>query len=126
MTEAVYFESSHVSGDFAARRLTVAIARPDAARGLTVRDQVWFSVPADFRTHHDSVAAALMTLVGRTYTIVTFNFPISRHCADWSGRSTKPAKAARLGVPAPPGRDLQGGSVDMHHGRQATWRERSL
>jgi hypothetical protein len=82
MTEAVYFESSHVSGDFAARRLTVAIARPDAARGLTVRDQVWFSVPADFRTHHDSVAAALMTLVGRTYPIVTFNFPISRHCAE--------------------------------------------
>jgi hypothetical protein len=82
LSNAVRFESSHARGDYAGGQLRVAIGRPDPARGLTVWDRVWFSVPADFHTHHDSVAAALMTLIGRTYPVVTFNFPISRHCAE--------------------------------------------
>jgi hypothetical protein len=51
-------------------------------RGLTAWERVWFSVPDDFHTHNDSVAAALLTLVGRQYPAVTFNFAISRRCAD--------------------------------------------
>lgn len=40
-----------------------------------------FAVPRDFSSHNDSVAAALMTLVGRHPTVASFNFPISDHCA---------------------------------------------
>ena len=82
MPGAVRFESSHVRGDYTGGRLTVVVARPDETRGQTAYDTLWFSVPSDFHTHNDSVAAALLTLVGRRHSSVRFNFPISRHCAD--------------------------------------------
>ena len=57
--------------------------RLSAVQGpATAFDALWFTVPADFHTHNDSVAAALMTLVGRRFQDVTFNFSISRYCAD--------------------------------------------
>jgi hypothetical protein len=52
-----------------------------ARAGVTVVDDVYFSVPADFRAHNDAVAAALLTLIGGHYPRVSFNVPISTHCA---------------------------------------------
>ena len=77
---SVAFISSHVGRDVAAGRLTVWIGREDERAGRTVYDEIWFEVPADFRTHNDCVATALMTLVGRQFRSVTFNFPISAVC----------------------------------------------
>ena len=81
MSESVRFESSHVAGDYSNGRLTVALGHSDERKGVTTWQQVWFSVPADFHTHPDSVAAALMTLVGNQYRAATFNFSISSYCA---------------------------------------------
>jgi hypothetical protein len=78
----ISFESSHVHGDFSSGRLTVGIGVEDAAAGLTTWDEIYFKVPADFHAHNDTVAAALMTLAGRKYSEVSFNFPISSFCAD--------------------------------------------
>lgn len=78
----VAFYSSHVTRDYAAGRLTIEI-QAERLPGVPARsDTVWFTVPPDFHTHNDSVAAALLTLVGAQYRHVTFNFPISRFCAD--------------------------------------------
>jgi hypothetical protein len=73
--------SSHVTGDFASGRLEVQIAREDTRSGVTVVDDINFSVPTEFRIHNDAVAAALLTLIGGYYPSVSFNFPISTHCA---------------------------------------------
>ena len=54
----------------------------DARVGQTVSDEVSFGVPTDFHTHNDSVAAALLTLVGKACTSAELNFLISQHCAD--------------------------------------------
>jgi hypothetical protein len=78
----VRFQSSHVSGAAATGQLTVRIFMEDARAGQTVSDVVSFAVPADYHVHNDSVAAALLTLVGKTCNSVSFNFPVSRHCAD--------------------------------------------
>lgn len=79
---AVTFVSSHTSGDFTTGRLTARITfdPPDTGTPRTV--EVCFSTPPDFHTHNDSVAAALMTLVGRESRAARFNFPISRYCAE--------------------------------------------
>jgi len=74
---SVSFRSSHVGGDFSGGRLTIDIVSPEPARAVSA----FFAVPADFHTHNDCVAAALMTLLGRTYPDVALNFPISSHCA---------------------------------------------
>lgn len=76
----VRFEASHVSGDFSSGRLEIDILREDAA-GFTRHDDIFFAVPPDFHAHNDLVATALMTLVGRNFPLVSFNFPISEHCA---------------------------------------------
>ena len=78
----VAFVSSHVTDDFCTGRLVAQLHKEDLIAGQTLVDEVSFSVPADFHTHNDAVAAALLTLVGTTYSGVTFNFPISRRCAD--------------------------------------------
>jgi hypothetical protein len=76
----VTFESNHLGRSYPEGRLIVQIS------GVRARPaQVWFSVPPNFHTHNDCVAAALMTLVGRQYSEVTFNFAISRFCADTLG-----------------------------------------
>ncbi|RIK35554.1 MAG: hypothetical protein DCC58_20345 [Chloroflexi bacterium] len=66
--------------------LRIEIAVEDAAAGQTRWDAIEFSIPADFHAHNDTVAAALMTLVGTTYQAVSFNFPISARCAELLGR----------------------------------------
>ena len=76
----IQFWSSHMQQP-ASETLTVDIATENAAARATTHDQLSFSVPADYHAHNDLVAAALMTLIGRTATVVTFNFPISSHCA---------------------------------------------
>lgn len=81
VTASVRFETNHVARDFGDGALSVVIAATDDARGQTVYDRVTFSVPPDFHAHNDAVAAALLTLVGRRYAVVTFNFPISDYCA---------------------------------------------
>jgi hypothetical protein len=78
----VSFESSHVRGNFGDGRLTVRIQRVDDRRRRTRNDEISFEAPPDFHTHNDSVAAALLTLVGRSCPVVTFNFPISTRCAE--------------------------------------------
>ena len=78
----VVFESSHLSGDFSSGRLEISVGRPDDERGVTQTTETYFSVPPDFHTHNDSVAAALMTLVGYRSTDVRFNFSISSRCAE--------------------------------------------
>jgi hypothetical protein len=60
--------------------LTVWVEREDARTGQTHHDELWFTVPPDFHTHNDCVAAALMTLVGNRRAVM-FNFPISARCA---------------------------------------------
>ena len=78
----VTFDSSHVRGDFSGGVLTVGIGVEDDQAGMSTWTDIEFDVPPDFHTHNDAVAAALMTLVGRKYAEVTFNFPISTFCAD--------------------------------------------
>jgi hypothetical protein len=78
----IRFYSSHVVGDYSNGRLLVHVQAEDLRAGQTRLDHVSFSVPPDFHVHNDSVAAALLTLVGRTCTSAEFNFPISKHCAD--------------------------------------------
>lgn len=78
----VAFHSSHVDGDYSDGKLHL---RVDPERGPDEPsrvDALWFTVPPDFHTHNDSVAAALLTLVGRRFQHVTLNFPISRFCAE--------------------------------------------
>jgi hypothetical protein len=79
--QRIEFASSHVDGDFSAGLLTIAVRSEDDAAQMTTLDEIEFSVPADFHAHNDAVAAALMTLAGRKYAEVTFNFPISDTCA---------------------------------------------
>jgi hypothetical protein len=62
--------------------MLVHIQTEDPRAGQTRLDEVFFSVPPDFRTHNDSVAAALLTLVGKACSSVTLNFPISSSCAE--------------------------------------------
>jgi hypothetical protein len=79
----IQFWSSHV--DIATRRdgeLTVDVGMEHAAAPITIHDQLTFSVPPDYHAHNDLVAAALLTLIGRTAKQVSFNFPISSHCAE--------------------------------------------
>jgi hypothetical protein len=76
----VQFTSSHVARD-GSGTLRIDVATEHAARQMTLFDQLTFSVPADYHAHNDLVAAALLTLIGRTASHVTFNFPISSHCA---------------------------------------------
>jgi hypothetical protein len=77
----VAFASSHVHGDFNSGRLEIRIEREDTRSGVTVVDDIYFSVPPDFHAHNDLVAVALMTLIGRQFRAVSFNFPISERCA---------------------------------------------
>jgi hypothetical protein len=81
-TVHVSFASSHVDGDYSDERVIVHIQTEDARAGQTRVDAVTFSVPPDFHTHNDSVAAALLTLVGRSCTSAELNFAISQYCAD--------------------------------------------
>ncbi|RIK41863.1 MAG: hypothetical protein DCC58_11850 [Chloroflexi bacterium] len=78
----IMFESGHVDGTYADGLLHIWISYEDAEVGQTVLDEVTFSVPADFHSHNDSVAAALMTLAGERFDEVEFNFPISSRCAE--------------------------------------------
>jgi hypothetical protein len=77
----IAFDSSHIHGDFASGLLTVGISIEDDALGQSTWDEIEFAVPEDFHAHNDAVAAALMTLAGRRYSEVAFNFPISTFCA---------------------------------------------
>lgn len=78
----IAFESSHVRGDYSSGLLTIGIAAEDETVMQTIWDDVSFEVPADFHTHNDSVAAALLTLAGDRFSEVEFNFPISPFCAE--------------------------------------------
>lgn len=78
----IRFTSSHVTGDFSSGRVEFRIVSSGPGTPPRNSDTVWFTVPRDFHTHNDSVAAALMTLIGRTFPVVTFNFPVSQHCAE--------------------------------------------
>lgn len=74
------FTSNHVEPD-RGETLRVRIQRdggvPRYQRDITVH----FAVPDDFHSHNDSVAAALMALLGKQPSVVRFNFPISERCA---------------------------------------------
>jgi hypothetical protein len=78
----IAFESSHVGGDNTSGQLTVGIGVEDDRFGQTTWIEIEFSVPPDFHAHNDAVAAAFMTLAGRRYSEVSFNFPISAYCAE--------------------------------------------
>lgn len=78
---SVTFHSSHVQRDFSNGLLAIDVARRFPHTSSVVRKQVTYSVPVGFHVHNDCVAAALLTLVGRTCPRVTFNFPISERCA---------------------------------------------
>lgn len=82
MSLRIWFESGHVTNDFAQGRLNITVRREDTASGQSLLDQIYFEVPPDFHTHNDLVATALMTLVGRAAPVVRFNFPISQRCAE--------------------------------------------
>ena len=82
MSGSVQLTSDHARGAAERGQLTLGIAWADERRGLTVHDAVHFSVPRDYHAHNDAVAAALLTLVGRWYPAVTFDFPISVRCAE--------------------------------------------
>ncbi|RIK40522.1 MAG: hypothetical protein DCC58_13790 [Chloroflexi bacterium] len=77
----VWFESSHLSGDFLERELRVRVCWEDPGRQTTLVSDMAFEVPPSFHVHNDLVAAALMLLVGSHYSEVAFNFPISSKCA---------------------------------------------
>jgi hypothetical protein len=81
-TVHIGFFSSHIVGDYSNGRLLVRVQAEDLRAGQTRLDDVSFSVPPDFHTHNDCVAAALITLVGKVCTSAEFNFPISQQCAD--------------------------------------------
>jgi hypothetical protein len=78
----VSFESSHVGGDFSSGVLTIGVTAEDHVAGATVHEVIHFSVPRDFHVHNDSVAAALLSLVGANYRSVGFNFGVSACCAE--------------------------------------------
>ena len=78
----VSFVSSHVMDVSLVGQLAIQVSQEDVPAGQTVHSSVHFAVPPGFRVHNDSVAAALLTLVGKTCTTVSFNFPVSQHCAD--------------------------------------------
>jgi hypothetical protein len=78
----VGFTSSHADGDYSNARLLVHIQTEDLRAGQTRVDLVSFRVPPDFHTHNDSVAAALLTLVGKACSSAELSFPISQYCAD--------------------------------------------
>lgn len=75
------FHSSHVGGDYSRGALSVRVTRQASPHSSPLSRIATFSVPPDFHVHNDSVAAALLTLVGRSHTAIHFNFPISRYCA---------------------------------------------
>jgi hypothetical protein len=77
----IELHSSHVDGDFSSGRLEVRILREDERAGVSVLDDIYVSVPPDFHAHNDLVATALLTLIGGASPDVSFNFPISTHCA---------------------------------------------
>jgi hypothetical protein len=81
----IAFASSHVTGNYRSGHLTVGVCVEDDALGQTTWDTIEFAVPPDFHTHNDAVASALMTLVGRKYDEVEFNFPISTTCWETLG-----------------------------------------
>ncbi|RIK45312.1 MAG: hypothetical protein DCC58_06805 [Chloroflexi bacterium] len=73
--------SSHAAGNAAGGMLRLHLTPRQGERfGRT--DEIWFRVPADFHTHNDSVAAAVLTLVGPRFSEVRFNFAISSYCAE--------------------------------------------
>jgi hypothetical protein len=74
-------EASHVDGDFSSGRLEVRVARLDDELGVSHITDTYFSVPPDFHTHNDSVAAALMMFAGHQASVVRFNFAVSPRCA---------------------------------------------
>lgn len=73
--------SNHLQRDAADNRLLIDVTLEDERKGQTVHDVLSFDTPADFHTHNDCVAAAVMTLIGSRYRTVRFNFPISPTCA---------------------------------------------
>lgn len=77
-----HISSGHVAGDYPGGQLAVTIRRGVARERPVRSDVVHFSVPPDFHTHHDAVAAAMLTRVGKHASTVEFNFPVSPHCAE--------------------------------------------
>lgn len=71
----VHFDGHHVAGDFTSGRLTVHISARGSGQRPAHGDLVWFTVPVDFRCDNVSVAAALLTLFGRVFPVVTFDSP---------------------------------------------------
>jgi hypothetical protein len=105
----VAFASNHVACDFQGGALRVDIVRDDAQLGVSRHERIFFSVPRDYRVHNDCVAAALMTLVGATCPVVSFNFPISERCAELLTRFYRLEEVgpvARELEPRRPGRQL--------------------
>jgi len=76
-----HFVSNHLAAE-RGRQLAVTISLTDPRNRANLTDTVFFEVPPDFHSHNDSVAAALLTLVGDRPREVTFNFPISTRCAE--------------------------------------------
>src|SRR5262245_19829444 len=75
------FQSSHTRLGQHAGQLEIDLTLEDAQAGQTVCDTISFEIPHDFHSHNDSVAAALLTLIGSRYPAVRFDFPISERCA---------------------------------------------
>jgi hypothetical protein len=108
-TMRMTFTSNHVQGDFSSGRLIVQMQAEVSRAPHQPVTTVWFSVPPDFHTHNDSVAAALMTLVGRSFPAARFNFPISQRCADilaWYYSLTDIGPIDRSLEPRRPGRHI--------------------
>ncbi|RIK36984.1 MAG: hypothetical protein DCC58_18625 [Chloroflexi bacterium] len=72
----VAFHSNHCLPEGPGEQLRVRVATDGRS------DELTFSLPKHYHVHNDLVATALLALVGRTYPVVEFNFPISQRCAD--------------------------------------------
>ena len=71
------------------------------------RDEIFFSVPAGFFAHNDSVAAALATLCGKKYKSIKFNFPVSAACSEAVRQRTGAnVSAAAKGSERQPGHNI--------------------
>jgi len=76
-------------------------ARIEDSVGETRDETLYFTVPAGFFAHPDSVGAALSTLCGRSFGTVAFDFPLSGHAK----RTIEAAYGIQLetrGTPAEP------------------------
>jgi hypothetical protein len=88
--QAITFGTGRLKGD----RLTFHISEGGH------RDEVYFTVPAGFHAHNDSIAACLGTLAGKAYESIHFRFPVSDRCRAEIARRNGAVVTAR-GKPIP-------------------------